>query len=54
MLGAMTLLWPDDQWAIDVSGDAVGSRPRQVLALIPEAVALATEARLPRGTSVVL
>ena len=54
LLGAMTLLWPDDQWALDVQGDEVGSRPRQVLALIPEAVELAPQARLPHGASVVI
>jgi hypothetical protein len=50
----MTLLWPDDQWALEVQGDEVGSRPRQVLALIPEAVELAPQARLPHGASVVI
>lgn len=54
MLGALTLLWPDDQWALSVHGDAVGSRPRQVLALIPEAVELVSQARLPHGASVVI
>jgi predicted choloylglycine hydrolase len=54
MLGAMTLLWPDDQWALSVPGDATGSRPRQVLALLPEAVELTSQARLPHGATVVI
>jgi len=37
--GGMRLLWPDDSWSIDLAGTAVGSRPRRVLALMPDAVA---------------
>jgi predicted choloylglycine hydrolase len=53
-LGAMTLLWPDDHWSLGVHGREVGSRPRQVLALVPEPVALPAEAYRPEGTSLVL
>jgi len=39
--GGLTLLWPDDQWFMSVHADDQGFRPRQVLALMPEAVPLA-------------
>jgi predicted choloylglycine hydrolase len=53
-LGAMTLLWPDDHWSLSVHGDESGSRPRQVLALMPEPVALPAESHRPEGASFVL
>jgi predicted choloylglycine hydrolase len=37
--GGMTLLWPDDRWPLSVQAVDEGFRPRQVLALMPEAVA---------------
>jgi predicted choloylglycine hydrolase len=53
-LGAMTLLWPDDQWVLNVHGEEVGSRPRQVMALIPDPVLLDRRVHRPHGTTVVL
>ena len=38
--GAMTLLWPDDQWRLSVHGDEQGERPRTVLSLLPDLSAL--------------
>jgi predicted choloylglycine hydrolase len=52
--GACTLLWPDDHWPMSVHGDDVGQRPRQVLAMVPEPVALGVRAHQPAGTSLVL
>jgi len=37
--GGMTMLWPDDHWALSVEGMETGARPRQVLALVPEPIA---------------
>jgi predicted choloylglycine hydrolase len=54
LLGSMTLLWPDDQWPISVHGEDSGSRPRQVLALVPEPVERPGQAYRPAGTSLVL
>ena len=45
--GAMTLLWPDDAWAMSVHSDESGSRPRQVLALMPDAVPVGVALPLP-------
>jgi predicted choloylglycine hydrolase len=36
--GGLTLLWPDDHWSLSVHGEDEGVRPRQVLALMPDAV----------------
>jgi predicted choloylglycine hydrolase len=52
--GGLTLLWPDDHWSMSVLGEEVGVRPRQVLAMVPEAIALDTRAYRPAGTSLVL
>ena len=38
--GAMTLLWPDDDWPLSVHGQASGERPRTVLSLVPDLGAL--------------
>jgi predicted choloylglycine hydrolase len=52
--GQMTLLWPDDEWRMSVLGADDGSRPRQVLAMVPEPVELPGHAYRPAGTSLVL
>jgi hypothetical protein len=52
--GALTLLWPDDQWALSVHAADEQSRPRKVLAMIPEPVELPDSGWRPEGTSLVL
>jgi predicted choloylglycine hydrolase len=47
--GTMTLLWPDDHWAMSVHGTDSGSRPRTVPALLPDLSALVTPAHRPEG-----
>ena len=49
LLGAMTLLWPDDQWALSVHGDEIGEPARDGAALLPDLSALRTEAHRPQG-----
>jgi predicted choloylglycine hydrolase len=51
--GGLTLLWPDDHWSLSVHGDEVGSRPRRVLALLPEPVALPAGSHRPEGAALV-
>ncbi|TEX51542.1 MAG: hypothetical protein B7C55_05035, partial [Actinomycetales bacterium mxb001] len=36
--GTLTLLWPGDHWMLSVYGDVEGSHPREVTALVPDAV----------------
>ena len=50
LTGTMTLLWPDDHWAMSVNGHDTGDRPRTVAALLPDLSALHTEVHRPEGT----
>ena len=50
LTGAMTLLWPDDQWTLSVFGDEQGIRPRTVAALLPDLSAVRGETPHPSGT----
>ena len=36
--GTLTLLWPGDHWMLSVHGDVEGAHPREVSALVPDAV----------------
>ena len=38
--GTLTLLWPGDHWMLSVYGDVTGEHPREVTALVPDAVEL--------------
>jgi len=49
LTGTMTLLWPDEHWALSVHGDETGEHPRTVAALLPDLSALRTEAHRPEG-----
>ena len=54
LTGALTLLWPDDQWALDVRDSEGGSRPRTILALVPDPIEVPNSGWRPEGTSLVL
>lgn len=48
--GVMTLLWPDDSWALSVHGVEEGERPRTVAALLPDLSAVRGEVHVPAAT----
>ena len=50
--GTLSLLWPGDEWTLEVSGAAEGEHPREELALVPDAVTVRTQVPRPEGIAV--